>query len=76
MTSASSRALAARAATAGVPRFRLAGLAPVGAGLLAGLALLSLYLGLVSWAQGFAHARQLLWDDRYFVAAIAGVSAG
>jgi len=55
-----------------VPGFRLAGLVPVGAGLLAGLALVSLYLGLVSWAQGFAHARQLLWDDRYFVAAIAG----
>jgi hypothetical protein len=51
---------------------RLAWVAPVGAGLLAGLALVGLYLGLVTWAQGFAHARELLWDDRYLVAAIAG----
>jgi len=43
--------------------------------LLGGLAgaafLVSLYLGLVSWAQGFGHARELLWGDRYFVGAIA-----
>jgi len=44
---------------------------PVGAGALAGLLLVGLYLGLVTWAQGFGHARELLWDDRYFVAAIA-----
>lgn len=44
----------------------------VGAGLLAALALVGLYVGLVTWAQGFEHARELLWDDRYFVAAIAG----
>jgi len=44
---------------------------PVGAGMLGSLALVALYLGLVAWAQGFAHARELLWEDRYFVAAIA-----
>lgn len=47
-------------------------LLPGAAGLLAALALVGVYLGLVTWAQGFTHARQLLWDDRYFVAAIAG----
>lgn len=41
------------------------------AGLLAALALIGLYLGLVAWAQGFDHARELIWDDRYFVGAIA-----
>ncbi|HET9476808.1 MAG TPA: hypothetical protein VFP63_04895 [Dehalococcoidia bacterium] len=49
------------------------------AGLLAGSALIALYLGLVTWAQGFGHARELLWDDRFFVGAIAtgfGVQAG
>ncbi len=54
-------------------------LPPGAAGLLAALALVGLYLGLVTWAQGFTHARQLLWDDRYFVAAIAsgfGLQAG
>ena len=45
---------------------------PAVAGVLGGLALLALYLGLVIWAQGFGHARELLWQDRYFVAAIAG----
>lgn len=45
---------------------------PATVGLLAGLALVGLYLGLVTWAQGFGHARELLWDDRYFVAGIAG----
>ena len=44
---------------------------PAGAGALAGLLLMGLYLGLVSWAQGLSHARELLWGDRYFVAAIA-----
>ena len=44
---------------------------PAGAGALAGLLLVGLYLGLVSWAQGLSHARELLWGDRYFVAAIA-----
>ncbi len=35
------------------------------------MALVALYLGLVTWAQGLTHARELLWDDRYFVAAIS-----
>ncbi len=56
----------------GSPVFPINWVAPVGAGLLAALALVGLYLDLVAWAQGFAHARELLWDDRYFVAAIAG----
>lgn len=47
-------------------------LAPALATVLGGLSLIGLYLGLVSWAQGFGHARELLWGDRYFVAAIAG----
>ena len=38
---------------------------------MAGMALVALYLGLVTWAQGLTHARELLWDDRYFVAAIS-----
>ncbi len=55
-----------------MPRASLAAWAqPLGAGALAGLALVALYLGLVSWAQGLGHARELLWDDRYFVTAIA-----
>jgi len=33
--------------------------------------LVLLYLGLVTWAQGLSHARELLWGDRHFVAAIA-----
>lgn len=41
------------------------------AGILSALALVGLYLGLVTWAQDFRHARDLLWDDRYFVGAIA-----
>lgn len=41
------------------------------AGILAAAALIGLYLGLVTWAQDFGHARELLWDDRYFVGAIA-----
>ena len=52
---------------------------PVAVGVAGGLLLVGLYLGLVSWAQGLAHARELLWNDRYFVAAIAsgfGLQAG
>ncbi len=52
---------------------------PLLAALAAATALVGLYLGLVTWAQGIAHARGLLWDDRYFVAAIAagfGIQAG
>ena len=45
---------------------------PVGAGTVAGLLLIGLYVGFVTWAQGLGHARELLWNDRYFVAAIAG----
>lgn len=46
----------------------------VGSGLL-----VLLYLGIVTWAQGWGHARELIWDDRYFVGAIAlgfGVQIG
>ncbi|HSP54875.1 MAG TPA: hypothetical protein VLS25_04740 [Dehalococcoidia bacterium] len=52
---------------------------PLFAALAAAASLVGLYLGLVTWAQGFGHARDLLWDDRYFVAAVAsgfGVQAG
>jgi len=53
-------------------RERLSAVLPsAAAGLLAVLALVGLYLGLVTWTQGSGHARDLLWDDRYFVAAIA-----
>ncbi len=45
--------------------------APPAAGIIGALALLALYVGLVSWAQGWAHARELLWTDRYFAGAIA-----
>lgn len=59
---------------------RLGAIVPaVAAGILAAGALVGLYLGLVTWAQGYGHARELLWDDRYFVAAIAsgfGLQAG
>jgi len=48
-----------------------AGAFPVAAGAAAGALLVGLYLGLVTWAQGWAHARELLWGDRYFVGAIA-----
>ena len=47
-------------------------LKPAGAGLLGAVLLVGLYLALVTWAQGFGHARELLWGDRYFVAGIAG----
>lgn len=56
---------------AGSRRDLLEKLAPPAAGIAGGLALLGLYAGLVSWAQGVGHARQLLWDDRYFAGAIA-----
>src|SRR3990172_10291758 len=52
---------------------------PAGAGVIAAASLVGLYLGLVTWAQGFDHAADLLWGDRYFVAAIAagfGLQAG
>ena len=34
------------------------------------LALTGLYLGIVTWAQGYEHALELLRDDRLFVGAI------
>lgn len=49
------------------------------AGGTAALLLVALYLGLVSIANSPAHAVELLWGDRYFVAAIAagfGIQAG
>ncbi|HXF51412.1 MAG TPA: hypothetical protein VNM43_06995 [Dehalococcoidia bacterium] len=57
-----SRIARRRAADAGLP---------AAAGLAGAAGLVGLYLGIVTWAQGFAHARELLWGDRYFVAAIA-----
>lgn len=62
---------AAAGARARLPRLPMAWVQPTVGGLLASLALVVLYLGLVTWAQGLSHARDLLWDDRYFVAAIA-----
>src|SRR3990172_2101845 len=55
-----------------VLRIRGARALPAAAGAIAGLLLIGLYLGLVTWAQGLGHARELLWNDRYFVVAIAG----
>ena len=52
-------------------RRRLFGLLPVVVGALGALFLIGLYLGIVTWAQDWGHARELLWGDRYFVAAIA-----
>jgi len=72
VTGAAARTLLAKAPGAGGSSFRLAWLLPAAAGMLAAALLVALYLGLVSWAQGFGHARELLWSDRYFVAAIAG----
>ncbi len=44
---------------------------PVLVGLAAAGMLVWLYLGLVTWAQDFTHARELAWDDRYLLGAIA-----
>ncbi|MBI4200253.1 MAG: hypothetical protein HY535_07260 [Chloroflexi bacterium] len=52
---------------------------PILFGLAASGLLVLLYLGIVAWAQGWAHAVDLLAQDRAFVAAIAlgfGVQAG
>jgi cation transport ATPase len=57
----------------------LAWAGPVLAGLVAGLSLVGLYLGLVTIAQDWKHALELLWGDRWLVAAIAagfGVQIG
>lgn len=53
--------------------------APLAAGAVGAVVLVGLYLGLVTWAQDWTHARELLWGDRYFVGAIAlgfGAQAG
>ena len=45
---------------------------PLLVGLTAAAMLVWLYLGVVTWSSGhFSHARQLAWDDRYLVGAIA-----
>ena len=44
---------------------------PLVVGLAGAAFLVGLYLGVVTWAQGLSHARELLWSDRYFVGAIA-----
>ena len=44
---------------------------PLAVGLLAGMGLLSFYLGLLSLAQGWSHALAQLAEDRWFVGAIA-----
>jgi hypothetical protein len=41
-------------------------------GLVGALALVGLYLGIVTWAQGADHALELLWSDRLFVGLISG----
>lgn len=40
---------------------------PVGAGLAGAGFLTLLFLGLVSWAEGFQHAVDLFWEDRWIV---------
>ncbi len=40
-------------------------------GALGAAALIGLYLGLVTWAQGAEHALELLWGDRVFVGLIS-----
>ena len=45
---------------------------PLLVGLVAAAMLVWLYLGVVTWSSGeFSHARELAWDDRYLLAAIA-----
>ena len=76
---ASTKRIAMATAGVGARLFHTAWTLPAGAGALAALLLVGMYLGLVTWAQGLDHARELLWDDRYFVAAIAtgfGVQVG
>ncbi len=43
----------------------------IAAGLAGALALVALYLGIVTWAQGTEHALELLWGDRLFVGLIS-----
>ena len=40
-------------------------------GVVGALALVGVYLGIVTWAQGPDHALELLWDDRVFVGLIS-----
>lgn len=40
-------------------------------GVLGALALVGVYLGIVTWAQGADHALELLWSDRLFVGFIS-----
>jgi hypothetical protein len=40
---------------------------PLGSGLAGMLGLMLLYLGIVTWAEGFDHALDLFWDDRWIV---------
>ncbi|GBD07849.1 hypothetical protein HRbin22_00075 [Candidatus Thermoflexus japonica] len=52
---------------------------PVGAGLAGAALLVGLYLSLVTLAQGWGHALELLWEDRWLVGAIAagfGIQVG
>lgn len=52
---------------------------PFGAGLVGAGLLVGLYLGLVTLAQGWRHALELLWGDRWLVGAIAagfGIQVG
>ena len=54
----------------GPGRFRWT-VVPLTAGVASAVLLVGLYLGLVTWAQDWSHARDLLWGDRYFVGSIA-----
>ncbi len=69
---ASTRPISRASRRVGPPALSATWILPVSAGALAGISLVALYLGLVTWAQGLSHARELLWGDRYFVGAIAG----
>src|SRR5581483_12315398 len=59
------------AAVAGWGGARSVGLRPVAFGLVAALALLTFYLGVITIAQGWAHAVAQFAEDRWFVGAIA-----
>lgn len=40
---------------------------PLGSGLAGMLGLMLIYLGIVTWAEGFDHALDLFWEDRWIV---------
>ncbi len=67
-------------ADSGALRTRLRALGvPAGAGLAGAALLVGLYLSLVTLAQGWGHALELLWGDRWLVGAIAagfGIQVG